>query len=132
MREIKIIEPVYIEEFDIHVNRYLTLAQIQQICDATKKFDAYAERQQNIDMLVLYHATDIGEEELKKYDHDTLCCSGLIDAVKDKIENIWEVNHSLEYTESTQRALAQIIKQLPSLMKPLKEVVEKHGNTIKK
>lgn len=112
MKEIKIIEPAYIEEFDIHVNRYLTLAQIQQICDAVKTLNTYAERSQSVDMLLLYHATDICKEKLEEMGHELLYCSGLIDAVKYQIINIYEINHAIEYTESTYRALAQIIKQI--------------------
>lgn len=128
MKEIVKHEPVYLEAFDIHVNQYLTYAQIQQIVDAVKVFDVYAERMQNIDMLVLFHATDMGRENIEKYDHDTLLCSGLIDAVKSKILNFYLIQEGINYTESTQRAMAQIMKQLPETIKPLQEVMKKYGN----
>lgn len=107
---------VYLDEYGITVNRYLTYAQIQQIVEATMKFHTWAERQQNIDMLMLVHATDMGVEEIEKYAHDELVQSGLIDKVASNVENIWDINNALEYHESTQRALAQILTEVNKIM----------------
>lgn len=117
MKELKIIEPIYIEEYDIKVNRYLTYAQVQQIINAVKGLDGWAEREQAIDMLILYHATDIGEEKIEEIGHETLQQSGLIENVKNNITNVYDIYEGLEYTTSTQRALAQILKQLPDMVK---------------
>ena len=117
MKELKIIEPIYIEEYDIKVNRYLTYAQVQQIINAVKGLDGWAEREQAIDMLILYHATDIGEEKIEEIGHETLQQSGLIENVKNSIINVYDIYEGLEYTTSTQRALAQILKQLPDMVK---------------
>ena len=57
-------ETTYLEKYGVTVNRYLTYAQIQQIAEATMKFHTWAERQQNIDMLILIHATDMTVEEM--------------------------------------------------------------------
>ena len=107
---------VYLEEYGITVNRYLTYAQIQQIVEATMKFHTWAERQQNIDMLMLVHATDMSVEEIEKHTHDELIQCGLIDKVVLNIENIWDINSALEYHESTQRALAQILAEINKVM----------------
>lgn len=117
MKELKIIEPIYIEEYDIKVNRYLTYAQVQQIINAVKGLDGWAEREQAIDMLILYHATDIGEEKIEEIGHETLQQSGLIENVKNSVINVYDIYEGLEYTTSTQRALAQILKQLPDMVK---------------
>lgn len=120
MKELKAAERVYLEQYDVHVNRYLTLAQIQQIVNAIKVFDTWAEREQNKNMLVLYHATDIGKEALEASDYDLLQSSGLIDSVLDCIMNFYDIDKALDWTESTQRALAQIIKDgLPQIRKIL-------------
>ena len=120
MKELKAAERVYLEQYDVHVNRYLTLAQIQQIVNAIKIFDTWAEREQNKNMLVLYHATDIGKEALEASDYDLLQSSGLIDSVLDCIMNFYDIDKALDWTESTQRALAQIIKDgLPQIRKIL-------------
>ena len=47
--------------------------------------------------------------------------------VKQNVINYNKINEGIEYHESTQRALAKIVKELPTLLKPLEEVV-KHGN----
>lgn len=127
MKEIKNLEPVYLEEYDIHVNRYLTYAQIQQIVNAVIKFDTWAERQQNIDMLILYHATDIGAEKLEEIGIDTMVASGVLDRVKNCVENLWDIGDAIRYTESTQRALAQIINKLPEYSKQIEDVIKNGG-----
>lgn len=109
-------ETTYLEKYGVTVNRYLTYAQIQQIVEATMKFHTWAERQQNIDMLVLVHATNMTVEEIEKYTHDELTQCGLIDSVKSNIENVWDVYNALEYHESTQRALAQILGEINKFM----------------
>lgn len=130
MKEIKNIEKIYLEEFDVYVNPYLTYSQIQQIINAVIKFDKWSERQQNIDMLVLYHATDINKDKLDELDYDLILCSGLIDAVRGAIVNLNKINEGIAYTESTQRALAQIIKEMPKILSPL-EAVMKRGKQSK-
>lgn len=132
MKEIKVITPVYLDEFDVYVNPYLTYGQIQQIVNAVIKFDKWAEREQNIDLLVLYHATDIGKEKIEELGHDVLLQSGLIDAVYEQIVNIDDINKALVYTESLQRALTLIAKELPKTMEPIMEKVKSRGISSKK
>lgn len=109
-------ETTYLEKYGITVNRYLTYAQIQQIVDATMKFHTWSERQQNIDMLMLIHATDMTIEEIEKYSPDNLVQSGLIDEVTLHIENRDKIYDALKYHESTQRALAQILGEINKFM----------------
>lgn len=109
-------ETTYLEKYGVTVNRYLTYAQIQQIVEATMKFHTWAERQQNIDMLVLVHATDMTVEEIEKHTHDELLQCGLIDKVTNNIENMWDIGYALDYHESTQRALAQILGEINKFM----------------
>ena len=127
MKKLKVKEDVYLGEYDVHVHPVLTYAEIQSIVDVVKKYDTWAERQLNLNMLLLFYTTDIGQEKIEELDTDLLYQSGLIDAVKAEVVNYWKINEALQYTESTQRALAQILKQLPEMIEPLKKVVEKHG-----
>lgn len=127
MKEIKAMDKVYLEEFDVYVNPYLTYAQIQAIVNGVKSLDGWAEREQNIDMCVLAFATDIPTEELEEVGHDALLQSGLINAVCGEIKNLFSVYEAIEYTESTKRALAQIIKALPKYQEQLDAVVKKYG-----
>lgn len=127
MKEIKAMDKVYLEEFDVYVNPYLTYAQIQAIVNGVKSLDSWAEREQNIDMCVLAFATDIPTEKLEEVGHDALLQSGLINAVCGEIKNLFSVYEAIEYTESTKRALAQIIKALPKYQEQLDAVVKKYG-----
>lgn len=127
MKEIKAMDKVYLEEFDVYVNPYLTYAQIQAIVNGVKSLDSWAEREQNIDMCVLAFATDIPTEKLEELGHDALLQSGLINAVCGEIKNLFSVYEAIEYTESTKRALAQIIKALPKYQEQLDAVVKKYG-----
>ena len=127
MKEIKAMDKVYLEEFDVYVNPYLTYAQIQAIVNGVKSLDSWAEREQNIDMCVLAFATDIPTEKLEEVGHDALLQSGLISAVCGEIKNLFSVYEAIEYTESTKRALAQIIKALPKYQEQIDAVVKKYG-----
>ena len=127
MKEIKAMDKVYLEEFDVYVNPYLTYAQIQAIVNGVKGLDGWAEREQNIDMCVLAFATDIPTEKLEELGHDALLQSGLINAVCGEIKNLFSVYEAIEYTESTKRALSQIIKALPKYQEQLDAVVKKYG-----
>ena len=136
MKEIKGNQTVYLEDYDITVNKYLTYAQIQQIANAVvaasvnDSDDTWANRQTNIDMLMLYHATDIGKEKLEEIGHDVLLTSGLIDAVRYRIENIYSVNDAIDYIENNQRAINKLLKSLPKVLeetKGLQDLMKKHG-----
>ena len=136
MKEIKGNQTVYLEDYDITVNKYLTYAQIQQIANAVVAAsvndadDTWANRETNIDMLVLYHATDIGKEKLEEIGHDVLLTSGLIEAVRYRIENIYSVNDAIDYIENNQRAINKLLKSLPKVLeetKGLQDLMKKHG-----
>ena len=136
MKEIKGNQTCYLEDYDITVNKYLTYAQIQQIANAVvassvnDSDDTWANRETNIDMLVLYHATDIGKEKLEEIGHDALLTSGLIDAVGHCIENLYSVDDAIDYIENNQRAINKLLKSLPKVLeetKGLQDLMKKHG-----
>lgn len=136
MKEIKGNQTVYLEDYDITVNKYLTYAQIQQIANAVVAAsandadDTWANRETNIDMLVLYHATDIGKEKLEEIGHDDLLTSGLIEAVRCCIENLYNVDEAIDYIENNQRAINKLLKSLPKVLKEtkgLQDLMKKHG-----
>ena len=136
MKEIKGNQTVYLEDYDITVNKYLTYAQIQQIANAVvtasanDSEDTWANRETNIDMLMLYHATDIGKEKLEEIGHDNLLTSGLIEAVRYSIENLYEINEAIDYIENNQRAINKLLKSLPKVLeetKGLQGLMKKHG-----
>ena len=136
MKEIKGNQTVYLEDYDITVNKYLTYAQIQQIANAVvaasvnDSDDTWANRQTNIDMLMLYHATDIGKEKLEEIGHDVLLTSGLIEAVRYCIENLYNVDEAIDYIENNQRAINKLLKSLPKILeetKGLQNLMKKHG-----
>ena len=131
MKEIKAVEPVYIEQYDINVNPCLTYAQIQQIAEAVATSDSWAIRNQNIDMLIVYHATNIDKDTIEELGHETLLESGLIEVVRNNIRNLNQVYEAIEYNESIQRSLTQIIKALPKDLEPLEKVLKKYGNKVK-
>ena len=136
MKEIKGNQTVYLEDYDITVNKYLTYAQIQQIANAVVAAsvngsdDNWANRETNIDMLMLYHATDIGKEKLEEIGHDALLTSGLIEAVRCCIENLYNVDEAIDYIENNQRAINKMLKSLPKILedsKGLQGLMKKHG-----
>lgn len=136
MKEIKGNQTVYLEDYDITVNKYLTYAQIQQIANAVvaasmdDSDDTWANRQTNIDMLMLYHATDIGKEKLEEIGHNALLTSGLIESVRCCIENLYDVDDAINYIEDNQRAIGKLLKSLPKILeesKGLQGLMKKYG-----
>ena len=136
MKEIKGNQTVYLEHYGVMVNYYLTYAQIQQIANAVvassadDSEDTWANRQTNIDMLMLYHATDIAKEELEKVGHDDLLTSGLIQAVREQIKNYYEIFEAINYIEDNQRAIGKMLKSLPKILeetKGLQALMKKNG-----
>ena len=136
MKEIKGNQTVYLEDYDITVNKYLTYAQIQQIANAVvaasvnDSDDTWANRETNIDMLMLYHATDIGKEKLEEIGHDTLLTSGLIEAVRYRINNLYNIDEAIDYIENNQRAINKLLKSLPKVLeetKGLQALMKKNG-----
>ena len=136
MKEIKGNQTRYVEDYDVTVNKYLTYAQIQQIANAVVEAsandseDTWANRETNIDMLMLYHATDIGKEKLEEIGHDVLLTSGLIEAVRYCIENLYNVDEAIDYIENNQRAINKLLKSLPKILeetKGLQNLMKKHG-----
>ena len=136
MKEIKGNQTVYLEDYDVTVNKYLTYAQIQQIANAVvaasvnDSDDTWANRETNIDMLMLYHATDIGKEKLEEIGHDVLLTSGLIESVRCCIENLYDVDDAINYIEDNQRAIGKLLKSLPKVLeetKGLQDLMKKHG-----
>ena len=132
MKEIKNIGKIYLDEFDIYVEPYFTYEQIHQIVRSVMTQDDWAVRQQTIDMLLLYHLTDISKEELEKVGHDDLLKSGLIDEVKSVVKNLNQIQEAIDYTQSLPRALKQISEKLPEFRKIIQEAVVKNGHTNKK
>ena len=132
MKEIKA-QVVHNEKYDININQYLTYAQIQQIVNAveaaSKEDDSWSARQTNIDMLVLYHATDIGTKKLEEIGHETLVASGLVEEVNMTIYNYYLIEQAIDYTESMSRAGFKLISQLPKLLsnEAFAAVLNKYG-----
>lgn len=124
MKEIKAMDKIYLKDYDVHVNPYLTYVQIQAIVNAVKQFNTWSARQQNIDMLVLHYATDIDKDELENYSHDHWLESGLIEEVDSRVRNIVEVYDALRYEESPMRVIMQIAKEMPEFSKKVDEVMK--------
>ena len=120
---IKVQEANSIEK-EIIVNPYLTYAQIQYIVNAVCNFDNWADREQNIDILLLYYTTSFTKEEIEEYGHEYLLQSGIIDEVKMNVKNFNQIHEALAYTQSVEKSLASISKHLPDV---IKDVMNKNG-----
>lgn len=105
MKEIKKVDSIYLEEYDVTVKPYLTYPEIYAIGKAVSKFDAWAERETNIDILLLHFATDMNDEDIENIGHDVLLECGLIDKVKENIVNFERVVECVEYHNSLKRTM---------------------------
>ena len=126
MKELKELDPIYSQKFDIHIKPYLSLSQIQKIINEVLQVENFEERESIIDYLILCYATDIGQSKIDKLGPDILLQSGLIDEVKNNIENLNKLFEGITYHESAGKALREIAKKLPEdLNEMMKDVVHK-------
>ena len=133
MKELKEVNKEYLEQYDIHVNRYLTYSQIQAIANSVYTLKSWAEREQNIDMLLLIYATNLTAEEVNNYNHEHWLKSGLIDCVKANVLNFYDIEKAINYEESPMRTLMKIANEMPEFSKKLNEYLEvaKNANSKK-
>lgn len=111
----------------IAVKPYLTYAEIQQIANQVAQFDSWAERETTIDIMLLNYVTDISSKDIEAIGHEAFVSDGTMERIRGKVLNFGKVYDAIAYTESTARALAQILKELPEMMEPLKEMQEKYA-----
>ena len=111
----------YLDKYDIKVKKYLTYAQIQKIIETTMQYKTWAERQTNIDMMVLCYVTDIGVNEIQESGIDKFVESGLIEEVYKIVNNIYEIYDGLEYHESVSKALFELSEKLPEIKNTLQK-----------
>ncbi len=116
MVELKIPEKVYIKKYDIHVKPYLSYDEIQVMLNGVDKLTSWAERQTNIDVLMLHFCTDITDKQIEEIGHEVLLASGVIDAVAREIVNMNEVYAGLAYNDSISREMKLIMKDLKKIV----------------
>lgn len=121
MKELKI-KRIYNAEYDININSFLSISQIEKIAEEVIKLDTYAEREQMICYMVLNYCTDIDREILDNSDPDIVVASGLWELVRDTIYNFYLLDSAIEYYESPVRLLANVAEILPDLMSQLNEI----------
>ena len=124
MKEIKEVNKEYLEQYDIHVNRYLTYSQIQAISNSVRNLESWAERKQNIDMLLLAFATDIPREELENHTHDYWLNTGVISDVYSIVNNWHMIEEAINYEESPMRMIIKLAKEIPDFNKKVDEVLK--------
>ena len=61
------------------------------------------------------------DQEIQNMGPDLIFESGLMDIVYENIHNIKEIDECLNYTESIERSLTQIVKVLPQIQKVLEK-----------
>lgn len=111
---------IYDEEYDIRVNRYLTVAEIQSISNAVMKYKTWGERQRKIDILLLAFATNLTAEEIETNGIEKLERCGVLDFVKGHVLNYDEIWECIKYTESIEVSLREICKEFPKLQKAVR------------
>lgn len=134
MKELKKPERIYIEEFDIYVKPRLSDAEIQQICNNVIKFKTWAEREKTMNLMMFVYATEIADkpDEINALDYDLMNECGVFSAVWHNVKNAYSIVDAIDFSESTLRALSQIAENLPEMLKPIDEVLKRHGKSTEK
>lgn len=113
MKDLKELEPIYLQNYDVKVKQYLSLSEIQKIINEVLLVENFEERESIIDYLILCYCTDIGKEKVDELGPDIFVQSGLIDQVKENIKNLNRLFDGIVYHESTGKALRAIAKNIP-------------------
>lgn len=124
MKEIKEFTDEYVEDYGVHIKSYLTYSEIQAIANAATKFDTWAERNENIDILLIHFATDMDDKDIEELGHDKLLKSGLIDIVKATVINFYEIDAAIAFAESPMRLFTKLAKEIPEFSKRVDEVMK--------
>lgn len=130
MKELQKPERIYIEKFDIYVKPRLSDAEIQQIANNVIKFKTWAERERTMNLMMFIYATEISDEdEINALDYDLMNECGVFNTVWNTIHNAYSILDAIEFSESTLLALSQIAENLPEMLKPIGEVLKRHGKS---
>lgn len=133
MKELQKPERIYIEEFDIYVKPRLSDAEIQQIANNVIKFKTWAERERTMNLMMFIYATEISDEdEINALDYDLMNECGVFNTVWNTIHNADSILDAIEFSESILLALSQIAENLPEMLKPIGEVLKRHGKSTEK
>ena len=130
MKELQKPERIYIEKFDIYVKPRLSDAEIQQIANNVIKFKTWAERERTMNLMMFVYATEISDEdEINALDYDLMNECGVFNTVWNTIHNASSILDAIEFSESILRALSQIAENRPEMLKPIGEVLKRHGKS---
>ena len=133
MKELQKPERIYIEKFDIYVKPRLSDAEIQQIANNVIKFKTWAERERTMNLMMFIYATEISDEdEINALDYDLMNECGVFNTVWNTIHNASSILDAIEFSESILLALSQIAENLPEILKPIGEVLKRHGKSTEK
>lgn len=133
MKELQKPERIYIEKFDIYVKPRLSDAEIQQIANNVIKFKTWAERERTMNLMMFIYATEISDEdEINAFDYDLMNECGIFNTVWNTIHNADSILDAIEFSESILLALSQIAENLPEMLKPIGEVLKRHGKSTEK
>ena len=125
MKELKELEFIYLQKYDVKVKPYLSLSEIQKIINEVLLVDNFEERESIIDYLILCYATDIGQDKIEELGPDIFTQSGLMDEIKNNIKNFDKLLDGIAYHESTGKALRMIAKNIPEDFSKILSLKEK-------
>lgn len=115
--KIEIMKPVYLENYDINVKRYLDYAEIQNVANEAIKYQTWSERKQLIDYMVLLYATDIDKKKIDDLGHEVFIQSGAMDEINSLIINYTKIEEAIRFEESWIRQIEKLRKEIPNLTK---------------
>lgn len=117
-------EKTHLDKYGIDVKRYISYAEIQAILTAMGKCDGWVEREQNKDLLLLHFVCGLPIEEIEEHGHDYYLQSGMINAVKANVSNIFDLDDAIAYENSPVRLLRMIAREMPEFSKQVDEVLK--------
>lgn len=113
MKELVNKEKIYLEDYEVNVNPYLTFNQIDTIVNAILEEDNFLGRQMVKDMYIIKFATDIEmTEEVTSDEYDKYILSGLLDEIKPNIINLYLVDKLVNKADSIEISVKKSLNSL--------------------
>lgn len=129
MKELAV-EKYYDEKYDIEIDCYLTHGDVQAMAETALSYNDYVEREAAIDYELLCRVTNIGKDTIDNMDIIMAKKSGLIDAVRFRVENLNDVYEAIKYAESTTQMLKKIAEFMNKITQEDVDAVVKAVNEI--
>lgn len=122
MKELEEVKGVYLDKFDITVDRYITPAIIETIAQEMLKCKSFTERELVKNVYLCKWATDMPKDYDYNKNYDLLLSNGVFSAIKLEILNVYDID---EYVAQATSINTRVGEFLDKITKSIDEYMSK-------